>query len=277
MAFLHDLKIIHRDLKPANVLLDENMYPHIADFGFAKFTDTSAQSVSAGTALYQAPEVFKGRVFRFPADVYSYALMFFEIIEGHSWVLGWPTMEDEEFRRHFVDANERPTASMKINAKQKELIGAMWDPDSLKRPTFRDICDRLEQNDFWCAGTDPHEFLKYKAYLDISEQDPSSNPFVSPAWIRQVSQWNELHQILAPLGSNIEEMVVQLLARIIEDTDREQLMKLLRHSFAKANCIRPIYFSDSHFRPLRPHSYLTGNPLLALLVNYSDLKEIEHE
>ena len=36
MAYIHRLNILHRDLKPGNILLDEFLYPKIADFGLSK-------------------------------------------------------------------------------------------------------------------------------------------------------------------------------------------------------------------------------------------------
>ncbi len=40
-GYLHDLKIMHRDLKPENVLLDEDGYACLADFGLARFVESS--------------------------------------------------------------------------------------------------------------------------------------------------------------------------------------------------------------------------------------------
>ena len=37
MKYLHDNQIIHRDLKAGNILLDDNFYPLITDFGMSKF------------------------------------------------------------------------------------------------------------------------------------------------------------------------------------------------------------------------------------------------
>jgi serine/threonine protein kinase len=37
MGYLHSNKIMHRDLKPENVLMEEDGYIKLADFGLAKF------------------------------------------------------------------------------------------------------------------------------------------------------------------------------------------------------------------------------------------------
>ena len=36
MSYLHAHNIIHRDLKPANILMDDFLFPKIADFGLSK-------------------------------------------------------------------------------------------------------------------------------------------------------------------------------------------------------------------------------------------------
>ncbi|KAL0232279.1 hypothetical protein PCE1_002621 [Barthelona sp. PCE] len=97
LEYIHNCNVIHRDIKPANVLVSDNMYVSIVDFGLSRpfsveggcpppKTPTNLQNFlndeltsGIGTLSYLAPEVMDGE-YTSKADVYSTGVMFVECI-----------------------------------------------------------------------------------------------------------------------------------------------------------------------------------------------------
>jgi serine/threonine protein kinase len=83
MRFIHAREVIHRPLKPSNVLLDEQGCPQISDLGLSKFAETDmSMTRGLGTLLYMAPEMFEGVEYSKPVDVYSFAILFYDVVFG---------------------------------------------------------------------------------------------------------------------------------------------------------------------------------------------------
>jgi len=93
MDYLHCFtpQIIHRDLKSLNLLLQNpiravNDMPQVkvSDFGLSRMKDPDAawgkMTNQVGTLHWMAPEVFLGSDYNEKADIYSYAMVLFEII-----------------------------------------------------------------------------------------------------------------------------------------------------------------------------------------------------
>ena len=89
----HELKIVHRDLKPENVMIckdsDGSERAVVMDFGLAKErrADAELQKLTAtgtilGTPEFMSPEQLRGRPLDARTDVYSLALMTFEMLTG---------------------------------------------------------------------------------------------------------------------------------------------------------------------------------------------------
>ncbi len=82
----HQRGIIHRDVKPSNVLLDENEWVQLADFGLAKLLEgdqvLTGSGLSIGTPAYLSPEQGQGETIDRHADIYSLGVMLYEMVTG---------------------------------------------------------------------------------------------------------------------------------------------------------------------------------------------------
>jgi eukaryotic-like serine/threonine-protein kinase len=89
----HELKIVHRDLKPENVMVcrraDGVDYAVVMDFGLAKerragaeLQKLTATGIILGTPEFMSPEQLRGKPLDARTDIYSLALMTYEMLTG---------------------------------------------------------------------------------------------------------------------------------------------------------------------------------------------------
>ncbi|KAM3699060.1 hypothetical protein ACJW31_06G232900 [Castanea mollissima] len=189
MNYLHEHKpeaIIHRDLEPSNLLRDDSGHLKVADFGVSKqlkFANTVKENrpITSQDASwrYVAPEVYKNEEYDTKVDVFSFALILQEMIEGCP---PFSTKPENEVPKLYV-SNERPPfrAPNKNYAHGlKELIQECWRDEPFKRPTFRQIIARLDdinnqlaQNRRWKIG-DINCFRNLEAFMKRNRLNPSS-------------------------------------------------------------------------------------------------------
>lgn len=89
LGHAHKLGIVHRDVKPENVLFDANNRPHLADFGAAISIDLddpesrlTREGFAVGSLGYMSPEQARGKIVTGTSDLYSLAVVTYELLTG---------------------------------------------------------------------------------------------------------------------------------------------------------------------------------------------------
>jgi serine/threonine protein kinase len=86
LAFAHKHGVIHRDIKPANILMPQEDWPLLADFGLAKMQHSATPNLTMpgqvlGTMAYAAPEqIQESTVIDARADIYSLGIVLYELL-----------------------------------------------------------------------------------------------------------------------------------------------------------------------------------------------------
>ena len=87
LAATHAMQIVHRDVKPSNILIRRDNMVKLTDFGIARVPSTSARQsagMAPGTGAYMSPEQVTATGVDERSDLYSAAIVLFEMLTGRT-------------------------------------------------------------------------------------------------------------------------------------------------------------------------------------------------
>lgn len=144
LRHLHKLNVIFRDLKPDNVGFDYDGRVKLFDFGLAKELDPRQRnqnglynmSGGTGSRRFMAPEVALLEPYGLSADMYSLAILMWEVLSLRKAFSYLPV---EEHRERVVKGGERLELDSNWSSTVHHLLESCWHRDPFKRPPAKEV------------------------------------------------------------------------------------------------------------------------------------------
>lgn len=145
LSFMHKNNIIYRDLKPDNAGFDVRDDIKIFDFGLAAEMRPSARvnggdtyklTAESGSPRYMAPECALGQPYNHMVDVYSFALLCWELLELKT---PYAELDFDSLSANVFNGTERPP----LNPKKSSILNQMIKDSWSRNPTERIECEDM--------------------------------------------------------------------------------------------------------------------------------------
>ncbi len=155
LGVAHAAGIVHRDIKPENIMVRDDGYVKVLDFGLARLAPASIELEAntlertnpgslLGTASYMSPEQARGETATSASDIFSLGIVFYELATGQR-----PFRANSLLGMLQAITTETPLAPSRLNpetpAPLESLILQMLEKDARLRPSAKEVVAAIKE------------------------------------------------------------------------------------------------------------------------------------
>ena len=184
MEHLHEKHIVYRDFKPENIIIDEEGYPKLIDFGASKII-SGRTFTTIGTPQYMAPEVISGTGYSHSADYWTLGVMLYELATGRL-----PFGSEQTNHLRIYEAVLKGQYELKgLNEKSRSLVELLLD----SRPIMRGSAATIKNHEFF-KGVEWDSLLTKSSISPYTPSLTSINREVTSACQMRNSVWKLINK-----------------------------------------------------------------------------------
>lgn len=198
------------------------MHPRITDYCLSRIfqnsDEASNQSQSNTSWFYVAPEVISNNKYTGKSDVYSYAIIMYEILTE---CIPYPHLSDGQtstlqFGHKIVDEDYRPQFTVPIKKSFQNLIEKCWSKDPNQRPTFGEIYEQLSST---------FELSIY--HLDDEKSTSSHEKDDDESLVLEDVDAIQVRSYITSIAEDVSSILIEELSRKVEiiQLNNNQLLK----------------------------------------------------
>lgn len=143
LSYLHEKNILFRDIKPDNIGFTKTDQIKIFDFGLAKelrreryIAPNKYHGSIAGSFRYMSPEMMRGAPHGLPSDVYSFAILLWEMIHLKQ---PYARKKPQQHKKDVLVWRTRPRIKHSVPCTLKSLLKESWKHNPQLRPIMKDM------------------------------------------------------------------------------------------------------------------------------------------
>jgi serine/threonine-protein kinase len=173
LAATHALSIVHRDVKPSNILIRRDGIVKLGDFGIARVMRLSgdeapslhSHGIAPGTGAYMSPEQVLSKPLDGRSDLYSAAIVFYEMLAGRTPF----TIDDKsEFLVRQDQVEAAPPRIRTFVPQAPRSLDALFARALAKDSAYR-FSSAIEMGDAFRVALDMDDTPGWKAQAEIAQ------------------------------------------------------------------------------------------------------------